>query len=370
MSFGLYDVIVVGAGLSGCVIAERFANVKNKKVIIIEKRNHIGGNCYDYIDENGILINKYGAHLFHTNYEDVWEYINRFDKWERWEHQVVGVVDKKIVPIPVNITTVNMICNENIEDEKSMNNWLEKNQIKYDKIENSEHIAKSRVGEVLYEKIFKNYTYKQWKKYPNELNPEVLGRIPIRNNFDNRYFSDKFQALPHKGYTHFFERLIDNENITIQLNTDFLEIKDKIPKDKIIIFTGPIDHYFSDLGFEKLEYRSINFVEERYKNMNYYQCNSVVNYPETNVDFTRIVEYKHFLNQQSPHTTIVKEYTSDIGEPYYPVLNEKNQKLFEKYKEFANNETNIHFIGRLANYKYFNMDQAIKNALDYFSKSF
>ena len=365
--FDNFDVIIVGAGLSGCVLAERFSNIKSKKVLILEKRNHIGGNCYDFVDENGILINKYGAHLFHTNFEDVWEYINKFDKWVRWEHKVVGLVDNKIIPIPVNITTVNMLCNENIKDENEMNIWLEKNQVKCDNIKNSEQIAKARVGEVLYNKIFKDYTYKQWSKYPHELNPEVLARIPIRNNFDDRYFSDKYQALPHKGYTHFFEQLINSPNIEVRLNIDFLQIKDNIPRDKIIIYTGPIDYYFSNMGYEKLEYRSINFVEERYKNMNYYQSNSVVNYPESNVDFTRIVEYKHFLNQQSPHTTIVKEYTSDIGDPYYPVLNEKNLKLYELYKDLASKEKNIHFIGRLANYKYFNMDQAIKNALDYYN---
>lgn len=370
MNISNYDIIIVGAGLSGCVIAERFANLKNKKVLILEKRNHIGGNCYDYVDENGILINKYGAHLFHTNYDDVWNYVNHFDKWIRWEHKVYGLVDDQIVSIPVNITTVNILCNENIKDEKEMNEWLQKNQIKYEKIENSEQVAKSRVGDVLYNKIFKDYTYKQWNKYPEELKPEVLARIPIKNNFDCRYFTDKYQALPHKGYTHFFNKLINSPNIDIQLNTDYLEIKDKIPKDKIVIYTGPIDLYFSNIGYDKLEYRSINFVEERYKNMNYYQCNSVINYPNINVEYTRIVEYKHFLNQKSPHTTIVKEYTTDNGDPYYPVLNEKNLKLYEIYKEHANKEKNIHFIGRLANYKYFNMDEAIKNSLDYFNNNF
>jgi UDP-galactopyranose mutase len=368
-----YDVIIVGCGLSGCTLAERFANILNKKVIILEKRSHIGGNCYDYIDNNGILVNMYGAHLFHTNIEPVWDYINCFDKWIRWEHKVVGLVDQMLVPIPVNITTVNMVCGENIINEGEMNTWLEKTQVKYDNITNSMEIAKSRVGEKLYDKIFKDYTYKQWNKYPEELKPEVLGRIPIRNNFDDRYFSDRYQALPHKGYTHFFEKLISSDNIKVELNVDFLQIKDMIPKNKIIIYTGPIDSYFSNSGYEKLEYRSIKFVKEDYVNMNYYQSNSVVNYPESNVDFTRIVEYKHFLNQKSPNTTIVREYTTDIGDPYYPVLNEKNQTLYNMYKNLADEEmkiNNIHFIGRLANYKYFNMDMAIMNALDYFNNIF
>jgi UDP-galactopyranose mutase len=363
-----FDVIVIGAGLSGCVIAERFANAQ-KKVLILEKRDHIGGNCYDYIDDNGILINKYGAHIFHTNSEEVWTYVNSFDNWSRWEHSVVGFVDNKHIPIPVNITTVNMLCNENLQNENEMDDWLKKVQIKYDHIENGEQLTKSRVGETLYTKIFKDYTYKQWNKYPEELKPEVLSRIPIKNNFDTRYFSDKYQALPEKGYTEFFKKLIDSNNITVELNVNFLDIRDNISPDKTIIYTGPIDNYFAN-AYEKLEYRSINFVHESHKNMNYYQTNSVVNYPERTEKFTRIVEYKHFLNQISPHTTIVKEYTTDNGDPYYPVLNERNLALYEKYKILADKEMeekNIHFVGRLANYKYFNMDQAISNALDYYN---
>lgn len=370
MNFNDYDIFIVGAGLSGCVMAERFANLKNSKILIIENRDHIGGNCYDFKDENGILMNKYGAHLFHTNDEIVWNYINKFNEWVRWEHKVVGIVEDKIIPIPVNISTVNILCNENIKDENEMNIWLKNNQIKYNEIKNSEQIAKSRVGDTLYNKIFKNYTFKQWAKYPDELKPEILSRIPIRNNFDDRYFSDKYQALPKFGYTHFFNNLIKHDNINIIYNQNFFDIKNQLPKDKIIIYTGPIDHYYANAGYEKLEYRSINFVVERFKNMNYYQSNSVINYPELNVDFTRIVEYKHFLNQKSPHTTIVKEYSTDKGEPYYPILNDKNLSLYQKYKDLANQEKNIHFIGRLANYKYFNMDQAIKNSLDYFYNHF
>lgn len=363
------DVIVVGAGLSGCVIAERMATVLNKKVLVMEKRNHIGGNCYDYVDENGILMNKYGAHLFHTNDEDVWEYINKFDTWVRWEHKVVGWIDNQLVPIPANITTVNQLCGQHIRTEDEMNQWLKQNQVVFDEIKNGEEMALSRVGPELYEKIFKEYTYKQWGKYAYELKPEVLARIPVRNNFDTRYFSDKYQVLPHKGYTHFFERLLDHPNISVQLNTDFFSVRDKM-KNKIIIFTGPIDRYFQEKGFEPLEYRSLRFEIESYKYMHYYQPNSVVNYPQTDQPFTRIIEYKHFLHQDSPHTTIVKEYSCEEGEPYYPVLNEKNISLFQKYQQLAQEEKDVHFIGRLANYKYFNMDQAIKNALVYFNTHF
>ena len=368
-----YDVIIVGAGLSGCVMAERFANIKNKKVLIIEKREHIGGNCYDYIDENGILINKYGAHLFHTNDEEVWEYINKFSKWVRWEHEVKCIVDNKIIPLPINITSINMMFNLHIKNEKEMDEWLEQNKIRYDKITNGEESVKSRFGEQIYEKIFKYYTYKQWNKYPNELNEEVLSRIPLRNNFDTRYFNDRYQVLPEKGYTNFFNQLIDNKNIDIVFNIDFETIKNNISEKKIVIYTGPIDFYFNDKNMEKLEYRSINFIIERYKNTNYYQSNSVINYPTIDIDYTRIVEYKHFLNQKSAHTTIVKEISTDKGDPYYPVLNQKNLTLYNKYKMLAEDEMknkNIHFLGRLANYKYFNMDQAIKNSLEYFNNNF
>ena len=360
--------LIVGAGLSGAVIAERIASQLNVKVTIIEKRDHIGGNCYDYIEpETQILINKYGAHLFHTNNEEVWDYINKFDKWKRWEHKVLTYVDDKFVSIPVNITTINELCDENLQNETDVNEWLEKTQVKYESINNSEEMAKSRIGNVLYDKLIKDYTFKQWNKYPNELDKSVLARIPIRPNFDTRYFNDKYQALPHKGYTHFFEKLLDNPNIEIKLTTDYFEHVKEYTDYDITIFTGQIDSYFHDL--EKLEYRSIDFNIEIIKDMNYFQPSSVVNYPSKDIPYTRIVEYKHFLNQKSVDTVIVTEKTNDIGEPYYPVPNTKNLELYEEYKKLAKAEEdkNVFFVGRLANYKYFNMDEAIINSLNFFN---
>jgi UDP-galactopyranose mutase len=365
--------LIVGCGLSGIVIAERIANILKKEVLIIEKLDHIGGNCYDYIDkETNILVNKYGAHLFHTNNKEVWDYINTFDKWVRWEHNVLSYVDDKYVPMPINITTVNMLCNENIETTDEMKEWLNNNQVKYDNINNSEKMAKSRVGNKLYDKLINNYTYKQWGKYPCELNKEVLERIPIRNNFDTRYFNDKYQALPHKGYTHFFLKILDNPLIKYKLNTDFNDFKknNDISIYESIIYTGPIDRYFEDSNLDKLEYRSIDFKIDIIKNTKFFQQNSVINYPEIQYPFTRIVEYKHFLNQKSDHTIIVSETTNDKGDPYYPVLNKKNLELYDKYKFLAENEeknNNVFFIGRLANYKYFNMDTTIENALHIFN---
>jgi UDP-galactopyranose mutase len=300
-------VLIIGTGLSGAVIAERFANINNMKVLMIEKRNHIGGNCYDYVDEDTkILLNKYGAHLFHTNSDKVWSYINKFSEWVRWDHQVVCSVDNKIVPLPVNINTVNSLLNLNIIDEKEMDNWLSNNQVKFDNINNSEKMGKSRVGEELYNKLFKDYTFKQWNKYPEELDPSILARIPVRNNFDNRYFSDKYQALPKYGYTSFINNILNHQNIEIKINLDYLDfIKTNKENFDIIIFTGPIDTFYNVDKLEKLEYRSINFEITKIKNVNYYQSNSVVNYSSLDIPYTRIVEYKHFLNQKSNDTIIV-----------------------------------------------------------------
>tara|TARA_R110001599_G_scaffold104168_2_gene264559 strand:+ start:12 stop:1139 length:1128 start_codon:yes stop_codon:yes gene_type:complete len=362
-----YDYIIVGCGLSGCVIAERIANVLNKRVLILEKRDHIGGNCYDYVDEQtNIRVNKYGAHLFHTNDKIVWDYINKFSEWVRWEHKVLSYVDDKYVSIPVNITTINELCSENLENERDAKDWLKENQVTYDTIENSEQMAKSRIGNILYEKLIKNYTYKQWNLYPEQLKPSVLERIPIRSNFDTRYFNDKYQALPKNGYTHFFETILNNDKIDYFTNVDFFEFKKYNDINIPVIYTGPIDTYFKNKGYEKLEYRSIDFHIE-VKNMNFYQPNSVVNFPSIDSKYTRQVEYKHFLNQKSDKTIIVSETTNDHGEPYYPVPNDKNLKLYEIYKELSDKEKDVYFVGRLANYKYFNMDQAISNALIFFN---
>ncbi|AZI22833.1 UDP-galactopyranose mutase [Chryseobacterium taklimakanense] len=361
------DILIIGAGISGATLAERYASI-GKKVVVLEKRGHIAGNCYDEYDENGILVSKYGAHLFHTNDAGVWEYVQRFAEWYPWEHKVIARVDNKTVPIPVNINTVNILFGENISTEDEMKAWLDKNRIPFDKPKNGEEAVMNRVGPVLYEKMFKHYTKKQWDKYPEELNASVLERIPVRYNHDGRYFSDTYQALPKGGYTKVFENMLNHPNITVMLNTDYFDVKDQFEGFEKLFYTGPIDRFFEfqDEMMEKLEYRSINFVTE-HLDQEFFQENSVVNYPGQEVDYTRIIEYKHFGNQQSPKTSIVKEYTVDTGEPYYPVPNERNQQIYEKYKEKADLLQNVYFVGRLANYKYFNMDQAFRNALDLFN---
>lgn len=362
------DILIIGAGISGAVLAERYASI-GKKILIIEKRNHIAGNCYDYIDQNQILVSKYGAHLFHTNEEAVWEYVNRFSDWYFWEHKVIARVDDKTVPIPVNITTVNELFDINISTEEEMQIWLEENRTPIEKPANGEEAVLNRVGSVLYEKMFKHYTKKQWDKYPAELDASVLERIPVRNNYDDRYFSDIHQALPKGGYTQLFENILSHPNIEVLLETDYFDVKDDYRNYEKLFYTGPVDRFFEFKHslLEKLEYRSINFVSETI-DAEFYQENSVVNYPGTEVDFTRIIEYKHFGNQISDKTTVVKEFTVDEGEPYYPVPNPRNQEIYARYKTEADKLIDVHFVGRLANYKYFNMDQAFKNALDLFDK--
>ncbi len=362
------DIIIIGAGISGSVLAERYAR-DGKMVCIIEKRDHIAGNCYDFVDDNGILVSKYGAHLFHTNYEDVWEYVNRFSDWYPWEHRVEARVDDKHVPIPVNITTVNKLYGLQLETETHMEDWLRENRLEIAEELNGRDAVLSKVGEDLYEKMFRHYTKKQWDKYPEELDASVLNRIPVRTNFDCRYFSDKYQALPKGGYTQMFASILDHPNIEVRLDTDYFDVKDELIGYEKLFYTGPIDRFFDFKHSldEKLEYRSINFVTETVE-AEYFQHNSVINYPGREVDYTRIIEYKHFGNQQSAVTTIVKEYTTDEGDPYYPVPNPRNQEIYEKYRREAEALPDVYFVGRLANYKYFNMDQAFHNALELYAQ--
>jgi UDP-galactopyranose mutase len=326
---------------------------------------------YDEIDsQTGIRISKYGAHLFHTNDEEVWNYVNRFGSWKRWEHRVIADCSGLYVPVPVTIETVNLLCGQSIQTEDEMRTWLRREQVQISgPPENSEQVALSRVGEKLYHILFKDYTWKQWAKTPAELEPSVLERIPVRASFDSRYFSDKFQALPENGYTAIVEKMLEHPNISVKLRTDWRDVKNESWNE--IIFTGPIDLYFEESGLPPLEYRSIDFHWERFPEKGYAQPNSVVNYPTRETPYTRSVEYKHFLHQKSDWTVIARETTSDNGEPYYPVPTRRNAELYQKYRDLAEKvQKNVHFIGRLASYKYFNMDQAIRAAMDYYRDHF
>ena len=389
------DLLIVGAGLSGAVLAERCSKELGMTSLIIDSRDHIGGNCYDYIESHGLRASKYGAHLFHTNFERVWEYVTQFSEWEPFDHRVKGLVPdkegvKQLVPIPPTLETVNTLFGTSIQTEEQMAEWYSQNRVMpagYTKapelpgvseLANSEEAALSRVGPELYDKIFKHYTKKQWDKYPAELDASVMLRLPCRTTTDDRYFGDKWQALPKRGYTRIFENmLLHDPNITIRLNCDFFQLRDagKLPEHGLIIYTGPIDSYFAQQGMPKLEYRSIIFKEEWVEEPQdgFFQEAMVVNYPSPDVEFTRIVEYKHVINQptavkngQIKGTLLAKEFSSATGDPYYPVPNPKNNELYEKYRKLAEAEPGVAFVGRLASYKYFNMDQAILNALEMF----
>jgi UDP-galactopyranose mutase len=354
-------ILIVGAGISGATIGRVLAE-HGHSITIIEKRDHIAGNCYDFVNEAGILMNKYGPHLFHTNSERVREFVERFSEWIPWKHKVQGTLDGKFFPIPVNIDTVNTLCGSNIISESEMKEWLTANTVPCTEPKNSEDVALSRVGPDLYEKIFKAYTFKQWDKYPAELDPSVLARIPVRENWDPYYFSDKWQVLPAKGYTAMVASMLDHSGITVELSKDF--VHSMKPEYDYVFYTGPIDAYFASAGYEKLEYRSIRFEEETLQ-IDQFQPLGQINHPSCDVPFTRIIEYKHFLHQDVPgRTTIVKEYTSAEGDPYYPVPTERNHALYKKYQDLALKEKGVFFVGRLANYKYYNMDAAILAALE------
>jgi len=377
------DLLIVGAGFSGAVIAERCASL-GMTSLVIDKRDHLAGNCYDYVDSHGIRASKYGAHLFHTNYERVWDYVTRFSEWIPFDHRVRGRVPDvngvdQLVPIPPVQETVNALYGTNITNEEEMQAWYDTQRvIPEGSPSNGEEAALSRVGPLLYESIFKHYTKKQWDKYPSELDASVLMRLPCRTSTDERYFSDHWQALPRRGYTRIFENmLLGNERITLRLNVDFFQARERgtLPKYKLLVYTGPIDSYFAQQKMPPLEYRSLHF-EETYiedPEEGFFQEAMVVNYPAASVPFTRIVEYKHVPNQTEAvkggkvkGTLIAKEFSSAEGEPYYPVPNPENTALYERYRALAEEEQGVCFVGRLASYKYFNMDQAILNALEMF----
>jgi UDP-galactopyranose mutase len=361
------SILIVGAGLSGCVLAERYAKL-GKRVTIVEKRDHVAGNCYDYVDGNGIIVSKYGPHLFHTNSERVWTYVNQYAEWVDWRHKCYAYYKGKYYPIPMNIKTVNDVYGTQFTTEQEMVEFLESKKEKFDMVETSEQLGLSRFGKELYEMFIEGYTLKQWNRPPAELDASVVARIPIRYSFEEAYFSDKYQALPAKGYTEFCLAMLTHPMIEVLLECSFTRYDTS--KFEKVFYTGPIDAYFEETGLPKLEYRSLRFEFEDHAGP-FYQANSIVNYTEKDVPYTRITEYKHFLNQKSDRTTIVKEYPSEEGEPYYPIPNPKNRELYEKYRLLAEKEEkehNIFFVGRLANYKYFNMDDAILNALELFDR--
>lgn len=362
-------ILIIGAGISGLTLAERFSNIANREVLVLEKRDHIGGNCYDYYNDEGLLVPKYGPHFFHTNDEDVWEYVNQFSEWVPYEHRVLSNVDgTTLVPVPVNIVTVNTLFGTNITTAEEMREWLDRNTEKISNPQNSEEASLRRVGKVLYEKMFKYYTKKQWDMWPSELGPEVMDRIPVRDNFDDRYFADVHQAMPKEGYTKLFEKMTHNKNITIKTGVEFTPEAYPLEEYEYVFYSGRIDAFFGNMYGQNLQYRSLRFEMETL-DQEWFQPATTVNYPNTEA-FTRITEPKHSTGQKHDKTVIIKEYSTWDGEPYYPVPSVENKLLYAKYQAEAKKleEKNIYFVGRLAEYKYFNMDQAFKNALDLFNR--
>lgn len=359
-------IVVIGAGISGAVIADRYARELNRKVLVLDKRSHLGGNCYDFVNDYGHLVPLYGPHFFHTNEKKVWDYVNRFSEWDTYEHRVLSYVDGKLVPVPVNIETVNTLFDLNIQSEAEMSRWLDDNCEKIENPVNSEESAISRVGKVLYEKMFKNYTKKQWDLYPCELDAAVMNRIPVRVNFEDRYFSDTYQAMPREGYSAFFERIFDHPNIEVRLNCDYFHVKDQLPPWEKLFFSGRVDDYFNDQNLERLQYRSLEFTFETLEQEQFQQT-ATVNYPN-DYGFTRITEPKLSTMQKSSTTTIIKEFPTWDGDPYYPVLNVRNKEIHSVYQQKAEEEKHkgVYFIGRLGQYKYFNMDHAFLNAMEIF----
>ncbi len=358
----IYDYLIVGAGFSGATYA-RMATNRGKSVLIIDKRDHIGGNSYDFINKEGLFVQKYGPHIFHTSSKIVWDFLSRYSKWNDYEHRVLVNLGNKEVYLPINIETMEKLYDRQFTPE-NMKEFLNSKKINIKNIENSRDVVLSQVGKELYNYFFKNYTKKQWGVYPEELDASVLQRIPVRFNRDTRYFEDKYQGIPIDGFTELFEKLLDNKNITVKLNTDYKDIIKEINFKKMI-FTGPIDSFF-DFKYGKLPYRSIDF-EFKELNEEFFQSNSVINYPN-DYDYTRITEFKHFYFQKNKQTIICYEYPKSDGDPFYPIPRQENRNLYLKYKRLADNLDNVFFTGRLAEYKYINMDKAVENALNLFHK--
>ena len=359
----MFDYLIVGAGFAGSVLAERLAAGSGKKVLICDKRPHIGGNAYDHYNDDGILVHKYGPHIFHTNSREVFEYLSRFTEWRSYQHRVLASVDGQLVPIPINLDTINKLYGLNLTSFQ-VEEFFQSVAEPRSEIRTSEDVVVSRVGRELYEKFFRNYTRKQWGLDPSELDASVTSRVPTRTNRDDRYFTDTYQAMPLHGFTRMFENMLDHPNIKIMLNCDYREIEKDIPFREMI-YTGPVDTYF-DYCYGKLPYRSLEFKHETHA-VSEYQPAPVVNYPNEHL-YTRITEFKYLTGQEHQKTSIVYEFPRGEGDPYYPVPRKENAELYVKYKALADETPNVHFVGRLATYKYYNMDQIVAQALTVYSK--
>lgn len=358
-----FDYLIVGAGFAGSVLAERLATELGKRVLIVDKRPHIGGNAYDRHDDAGVLIHPYGPHIFHTNSEDIFAYLSRFTQWRPYQHRVLASVDGQLVPMPINLDTVNKLYGLNLTAFQ-MEEFLASVAEKKDDVKTSEDVVVNKVGRELYNKFFRGYTRKQWGLDPSELDASVTARVPTRTNRDDRYFTDTYQAMPLHGYTRMFEAMLNHPNIKIMLNTDYREVVDVLPF-KHMIYTGPVDAFF-DCKYGKLPYRSLRF-EHRNIPQEQFQAVGTVNYPN-DYGYTRISEFKHITGQSHASTSVVYEYPCAEGDPYYPVPRPENAELYRRYEAEAEMTPNVTFVGRLATYKYYNMDQVVGQSLTAFKR--
>ena len=354
----MFDFMIVGAGFAGSVLAERLATRDGLRVLVVEKRPHIAGNAYDFYDDAGILVHKYGPHIFHCNSSEIYAYLSQFTEWRPYEHRVLASVDGQLVPIPINLDTINRLYGLKLTSFE-LEGFLDSVAEPVNPVVTAEDAVISKVGRDLYRKFFRGYTRKQWGVEPTELDASVTARIPTRTNRDDRYFTDTYQVMPRQGYTRMFERMLDHPNIHVLLNTDYREVESYFPFREMI-YTGPIDTFF-DERFGKLPYRSIRFDFETLDSPNY-QPVGTVNYPN-DYEFTRVTEFKHLTGQDHLRTTIVREYPCAEGDPYYPVPNPENAELYKRYQALAETTPGVHFAGRLATYKYYNMDQVVAQAL-------
>lgn len=351
-------IFIVGAGFAGSVMACELAKAGHQ-IHVIDRRSHLAGNAYDEFDATGILVHRYGPHIFHTNAQRIVEYLSYFTEWIPYEHRVLARVDGQLLPIPINQDTINRLYGLDL-DEASVQAFFDRVREPRSPIKTSEDVVLNTVGRDLYEKFFRGYTRKQWGLDPSQLNAAVTARIPVRTNRDDRYFNDQFQIMPKDGYTALFQRMLDHPNIRLELGTDFFALRDRI-KARMIIYTGPIDAYF-DYCYGPLPYRSLHFEHQHLSGIVQYQPVAVVNYPNEH-DYTRVTEFKHLTGQQHTGTSIVREYPQPEGDPYYPVPRPENEALYQQYKALAARESNVFFVGRLAQYRYYNMDQVVAAAL-------
>lgn len=359
----MYDWLIVGAGFAGSVLAERIATQRNEKVLLIDQRPHIGGNAYDCYNDAGLLIHQYGPHIFHTNSEKIFQHLSRFTDWRPYSHRVLAEVDGMLLPIPINLDTINKLYGLSLTSDE-VEAFFAARAEPVAEIKTSEDVVVSRVGRELYEKFFRGYTRKQWGLDPSELDKSVTSRVPVRTDRDDRYFTDEFQFMPKHGYTPMFQRMLDHPNIKIMVQTSFQDVRDRIGY-KRLVYTGPVDEFF-DYRFGKLPYRSLHF-EHVTLNKAHHQPVAVVNYPQTHA-YTRVTEYKRLTGQEHPKTSLTYEYPSGEGDPYYPIPRPENAALFKRYEELCKSMPDVWFAGRLATYRYYNMDQIVGQALSIFER--